>query len=363
LVTVATHAERIVATGRPPVPSQKVRHREKAKREAAMAQGLREGKTEAEVLRELGVLPRDEMVAQSRVVLARVERAVNDWMDLAVRGCLYPGAGFSKVAMGLRWLDILVGFFTPGRPAQAPESPEVPFRVAGLAAPDFAAILTSSAVCSGTVSAEEVVALLTQVLVDDAFDVNRASAFALLMAWPLGADDSDRAAQRWAEGLLQRALRLVGSTRAGESESGALLVRWVFCKFVVLQGMRLEIPGASRGESMADGPADLAFATALLDLIRQGQAAAACNLLDAAQRFPLHGLLTAAQYVAGEIDYRAPSVQRHAAQWRQWLSDLSKTAIDVCNVVLSVLTSASPEGNVPASFREMEDKIDAIIKS
>ncbi|KAJ2857987.1 hypothetical protein J3B02_000611 [Coemansia erecta] len=395
LVTVATHAERIVSTGKPPVPSQKIRHREKAKREAAIAQGLKEGKTEDEVLRELGVLTKEEMVQQAQVTLSRVEQAVNQWLDLAVRGCLYPGAGFSKVAMGLRWLSILSSFFTPGRAAQAPDSSMVPFYVCALAPPNFEVVMGSETIMSrvssdnqiSAVTAEEVVTVLTQVLIDDPFDANRSAAYSLLTSWPLVAADSEKAviaARAWANGLLQRAMQLVNSTRAGESESGALIVRWVFRKFVVLQGMQLKlvVPSNSNNSNKtdneineaddqlcyldpgnsADSP-DLAFANSLLVLIQRCKSAAERNLLDAAQRYPLHGLLTAAQYVASEIDYSSSSVQLNIERWRKWLEDLSQTAVDVCSVVLGVLTSASPEGNIPSSYREMEDKIDAIIKS
>ncbi|KAJ2435591.1 hypothetical protein GGF42_009026, partial [Coemansia sp. RSA 2424] len=95
-------------------------------------------------------------------------------------------------------------------------------------------------------------------------------------------------------------------------------------------------------------------------LIRRAHAAAERNLLDAAQRHPLHGLLTAAQYVAEES---ATAVHGQQQQQGGWLEDLARVAMGVCNVMLGVLTSASPEGNIPASFREMEDKIDAIIQS
>ncbi|KAJ2720795.1 hypothetical protein GGI07_004399 [Coemansia sp. Benny D115] len=375
LVTISMHSERIITTGKPPVPAQKIRHREKAKREAAIAQGAKEGKTETEVLRELGILTQDEMVSQARIALSRVEHAVNQWLDLAVRCCLYPGAGFSKVAMGLRWLDILSSFFTPGRPAQAPDSSMVPFRVPGLSSPNFETVMgradhssSNQGLESDNVTAEEVVTVLTQVLIDDPFDANRAAAFSLLTSWPLVAADNEKAvaaAHSWASGLLKRALHLINSTRAGESESGALIVRWIFRKFVVLQGMQLDIGGIAKmaGPQTAHQSPDLVYANGLLAMIRRCQAAAERNLLEAAQLHPLHGLLTAAQYVADEIDYRSPAVQKNAEQWKQWLVDMSETSISVCNVVLAVLTNASPEGNIPSSFREMEDKIDAIIKS
>ncbi|KAJ1994819.1 hypothetical protein GGI25_001479 [Coemansia spiralis] len=378
LVTVATHADRIVKTGRPPVPSQKVRHREKAKREADIARGKAEGKSEEQVLKELGVLSQKDMVTQAKTTLANIERAINRWLDLAVRGCLYPGAGFAKVAMGLRWLDILCSFFTPGRPAQAPDSSAIPFVVSGLSSPDFSGSSSDTSHCEKgaqdpaltkcTVNAEEIVTVLTQVLIDDPFDVNRASAFALLTSWPLvptGDPRAAAAAQRWAEDLLKRALYLVNSTRAGESESGALIIRWLFRKFIVLQGMHLSFATAGvQTDSLEPNQShELSFVNALLAMLRDRQRVAKHNLLDAAQQHPMHGLLTALQYIASEIDYSSSSVQAHAQQWQQWLLDLSQTAIDVCNIVLSVLTSASPEGNIPSSYREMEDKIDAIIQS
>ncbi|KAJ2716244.1 hypothetical protein H4R19_000753, partial [Coemansia spiralis] len=384
LVTVATHAERVVATGRPPVPSQKARHREKARRDEALARGREQGLSDEQILRELGVLPQDELAAQSRETLAQVQHAVGQWIDLAVRGCLYPGAGFAKVAMGLQWLGILTRHFAPSCTAAAAAAarheddsspvPGLPFVVAALAAPDFRRAMHGSDCSSpqaGGVTAEEAVAVLTQVLIDDPFEINRSRAFALLTAWPLvppGDPDAARAAQQWATQLLQRALHLVNSTRAGESESGALIIRWLFCKFVVRQGIHLDIacPEAPAYNAATVGdrvPHTLAFVSGLLTRIKQCQAAAERNLLDAAQNFPLHGLLTAAQYVVREIDGESPAVQVHSEQWRAWLGDLAESAMAVCDVVLGVLTSASPEGNIPASFREMEDKIDDIIRS
>ncbi|KAJ2806282.1 hypothetical protein H4R21_000936 [Coemansia helicoidea] len=373
LAAAASHAERVVATGRLPVPSQKVRHREKARRDEALAEGRAKGLSDDQILRELGILPQDELVAQSQETLAQVQHAVGRWIDLTVRGCLYPGAGFSKVAMGLQWLDILARYFAPASAASAghegsspPVSPS--FVVAALAAPDFRRAMDgddddddASAQTAG-VTAEEAVTVLTQVLIDDPFEVNRSRAFALLTAWPLvppGDPDAARAAQQWATRLLQRALHMVSSTRAGESESGALLIRWLFRKFVVLQGIRLDVAGPVD----SDQPHTLAFVAGLLERIRRCQAAAERNLLDAAQSLPLHGLLTAAQYVVREIDGESPAVQAHGELWRAWIRDLTQSATAVCDVVLGVLTSASPEGNIPASFREMETKIDDIIRS
>ncbi|KAJ2435159.1 hypothetical protein GGF42_009100, partial [Coemansia sp. RSA 2424] len=270
LATVAMHAERIVVTGHPPVPSQKARHRERARRDAAVAAALASGGTEEQALRALGVLPPAEMVAQARATLVSAQSAVDQWLDLAARGCLYPGAGFSKVAMGLRWLAILSAQFSSSSLEQSS-----PLRVAGLGPPDFAKMLAAPGaggkcrLAGGPVSAEEVVAVLVQVLVDDPFDINRASAFALLTAWPLSPPSDEEATRAWANRLLQRALRLVASTRAGESESGALLIRWIFRKFVVAQHMRLDlIPGISF-EDQQQLPCDAAFVGGLLELIRR----------------------------------------------------------------------------------------------
>ncbi|KAJ2742704.1 hypothetical protein GGI20_004288 [Coemansia sp. BCRC 34301] len=353
LATVAMHAARIVETGRPPVPSQKARHREKARRDKALAEARKEGRCEEQALRDIGVLPADEMVEEARNTIKRMQWAVDQWLDLAVRGCLYPGAGFSKVATGLRWLGILATQFSSSGASDS-------LRVAGLGPPDFSKL--SSAPCSASLTAEQVVTVLTRVLVDDLFDANRASAFALLAAWPIispQAGDLGGATRLWVDRLLQRALRLVGSTRAGESESGALIIRWVFRKFVVEQGMRLDLIKDS-GDHLAS---DLAFANGLLELIRRGHAAAEKDLLDAAQRHPLHGLLTAAQYVAEEMgsgdsaQHVETSCDSTACLQQEWLAELARVAMGVCSVVLGVLTNASPEGNIPASFRETDDRI------
>ncbi|KAJ2236487.1 hypothetical protein GGH97_005554, partial [Coemansia sp. RSA 475] len=239
----------------------------------------------------------------------------------------------------------------------------VPFEVAALGAPNFG---RGQLPAQGSgVTADEIVTVLTQVLIDDPFDANRAGAFELLTSWPLVRAEDGGAAQRWASQLLGRALHLIGSTRAGESESGALIIRWLFRKFVVLQGVRLGIDSDDEQVDAAnmDVPCDVLFARGLLARISRCRMAAESNLLDAAQHSPLHGLLTAVQYVVAEIDFASSEVQAHAGLWREWLAALAQESIDVTRVVLSVLTSASPEGNIPASYREMEDTIDGIIRA
>ncbi|PIA13160.1 hypothetical protein COEREDRAFT_89799 [Coemansia reversa NRRL 1564] len=372
LATAASHARRIVQTGRALVPSQRTRHREQRRRELALRRGRAEGKTEEQVLRELGVVPDAELVREAKCTAVRVERAVNQWLELAVRSCLYPGAGFAKVAMGLRWLDILTTFFTPGREAPAPVSASAPFSAAALGPPNFlqsmddggaAAFAGKDGLHTG-VTAAEVLTVLTQVLIDDPFETNRASAFALLMDWPLDSesDSAQAATQQWAEGLLRRALQLATSTRAGESESGALIIRWLFGKLVVRQGLSLNAAAESQGlkdpSSSSDGSADsgncaLAFAEGLLRRIRHEQKQAATHgLLEAAQHHPLHGLLTAAQYVVAEIDFGSRDVQAHCEAWGLWIAALLQTADDITSAVIGMLAGASPEGSLPMALGE-----------
>ncbi|KAJ2805242.1 hypothetical protein H4R20_002170 [Coemansia guatemalensis] len=372
LATAASHARRIVQTGRAPVPSQRVRHREQRRRELALRRGRAEGKSEEQVLRELGVVPDAELVRQAECTAVRAQRTVGQWLELAVRSCLYPGAGFAKVAMGLRWLDILTAFFTPGREAPAPVSASAPFSAAALGPPDFSdsAGGTDTADAAGDgglqagVTAAEVVTVLTQVLIDDPFEANRASAFALLMDWPLDSDGvaAQAATQQWAEGLLRRALNLATSTRAGESESGALIIRWLFGKLVVRQGLSLSVVEGSQdlegSSGISNGNTDsrncsLAFAEGLLCRIRQEQEQATEHgLLEAAQHHPLHGLLTAAQYVVAEIDFRSKDVQAHSEAWAKWLAALLQEADVISRAVLGMLAGASPEGSLPMTLDE-----------
>ncbi|KAJ2080009.1 hypothetical protein H4R24_003381 [Coemansia sp. RSA 988] len=370
LATAASHARRIVQTGRAPVPSQRVRHREQRRRELALRRGRAEGKSEEQVLRELGVVPDAELVRQAECTAVRAQKTIAQWLELAVRSCLYPGAGFAKVAMGLRWLDILTTFFTPGREPPAPVSASAPFSVAALGPPDFscssdgvsAANAASEGCLQTSVTAAEMVTVLTQVLIDDPFEANRASAFALLMDWPLDSDNiaAQLATQQWAEGLLRRALTLATSTRAGESESGALIIRWLFGKLVVRQGLSLSVETGSQGpeepNSLPDETTDrgncaLAFAGGLLRRIcKEQKQAVEHGLLEAAQHHPLHGLLTAAQYVVAEIDFRSKDVQAHSEAWGRWLEALLQAADEISSAVLGMLAGASPEGSLPTAF-------------
>lgn len=368
LATAAHHSIRIIETGRRPVPSQRARHRDRKIQQKAIAKGANEGKAKEEVLRELGVLPEDELVAKAKTDLHSIKQAVEQWLALAVRGCLYPKAGFAKTALGLKWLHLLLNEFAINNRTNSAQS--LPFKVRGLGVPDFKQMLDGPSELPMTtddnsVSPEETMTALTQVLIGDLFESNRLIAYSLLVAWPLKpaeqqVNNSSDDALKWANSLLQQALRLVASTRADESVSGALIIRWLFRKFVIQHNLILSF--AATDENDIGSPAPLEFARKLLRRIQQCQQAAENNLLDAAQNSPLHGLLTAAHYVADEIDYTHVDIQQNVEVWRQWLSELSETASAICDTVMNVLTNPSPEGNVPASFRDMEDKIGAIIR-
>lgn len=48
-------------------------------------------------------------------------------------------------------------------------------------------------------------------------------------------------------------------------------------------------------------------------------------------------------------------------EWKQVHGRALKMVHSVCDAVMDVLSNPSPEGNVPASFREMEEAIDDLI--
>jgi hypothetical protein len=81
----------------------------------------------------------------------------------------------------------------------------------------------------------------------------------------------------------------------------------------------------------------------------------------ASQKFPMHGTLLALQYIFKELDYNSLEVKNNLEEWRDTHSHAINLINEVCRIVLEVLSNPSPEGNVPASFQEMEEMIDELV--
>lgn len=149
------------------------------------------------------------------------------WLGEHIAASLYPGSSYQRVSTALRLMSLLIKIFgvdcTPV-PEGFAKAAEFPFQL--------------------HIATSRNVKLLLDCLADP-FDGNRAQAYEILMAFtsPLPGYEAEGEVQR----LLWWALRKVTSTRAGESESGAIVFRLIFAKYVVGLGFDLEVEPKDSG--------------------------------------------------------------------------------------------------------------------
>ncbi|ORZ21579.1 putative death-receptor fusion protein-domain-containing protein [Absidia repens] len=293
------------------------------------------------------------------------------WLNDHIATSLYPGASFQRVATALRILNLLISLY--GIPESSPDSSSTD------SGEDDSSSAGKKATTIGIHGASSdfpfTIPLASprnsKLLVDtlmDSYDFNRNMAFDILCQFPspLPGITSKENAQE----LLWWGLNNVVSARAGESDSGAMIFRLVFTKYVV--GLEFNLHPQQKGESgpvkkkgankkKQKGSAAVVFTDRLLDMLEQQIGIAKSNLLLAAQNHPMHGTLLALQYVFRELDYRSAYVTSDQDKWKHIHARALSLIQAVCDSVMDVLTNQSPEGNVPATFKEMEEAIDDLV--
>ncbi|CAG8542666.1 17838_t:CDS:10 [Funneliformis caledonium] len=271
-----------------------------------------------------------------------------NWLIELLAASLYPGSSFQRVSSTLRIFIILIKVFgikeTPlpeGFVAQHCKTPTFPFQL------PLASVRNTK--------------LILHCLMNP-FDENRMLAYEILQSFPspLPGIESKDDIQK----ILLWALQSMKSARAGESDSGAMIFRLVFSKYVWNLGLYLDV-GIEKNESLeyykeVNIPS-INFTRKLLILLKEQLDIASGNLLLASQKYPIHGTLLALHYVFKELDYGSLGLKNNLEEWR----NIHNYAIDLinesCQIVLDVLSNSSPEGNLPASFQEMEETIDELI--
>ncbi|KAJ1675671.1 hypothetical protein EV182_000813, partial [Spiromyces aspiralis] len=309
----------------------------------------------------------EEERRQGAEVLQRTIKTAKSWLGFATH-CIYPGAPFASVATALGWLEIINNYFNPNRKVASTNN-TFPGDI-GLGDP-------------------KVLLSLLHVLLDHNYEANRRTAFDLLMAWPItdesadailnvkrlsatkvcdaGGDGRPLEASRvdLAQWLIQHGLEKATSARADDSSRGATVIRWAFQRFVLSEGLNIPFPRTRMfvGAQLAEGFDDptLNFLSNMLGCIRFSLDQARSNLLMASRKYPLHGILATMKALVDSVNFTSREVQSHASEWRALIRDIIDVTSEAADMVMSVLTNPSPEGNVPASFREMETKIDLLI--
>lgn len=264
------------------------------------------------------------------------------WLCDHLAESLYPGASYQRVATALRLLSFVVKIFgvteLPAIEGFTDQQPDFPFKMP-IANARFSKLLVD--------------------IFMNPYEFNRAQAFDILCQFPspLPGIESKNDVQN----LLWWGLNNVVSTRAGESDSGAMVFRLIFNKYVV--GLDFDLSpeqnhAATGGDKKeANTSSAIVFTERLLDLLEKQVTIAKTNLLLAAQQHPMHGTLLALQYVFQELDYNS-TVKEHGSIWK----NIHKRAIALihmtCDTAMPVLSDASPEGNIPTDYREDDEEED-----
>ncbi|KAI9246127.1 putative death-receptor fusion protein-domain-containing protein [Sporodiniella umbellata] len=264
------------------------------------------------------------------------------WLCDFITESLYPGASYQRVATTLRILSIVIKLFgvveLPPIEGFTDQQPDFPFQI--------------------PVANARLSKLLINVFMNP-YDFNRIQAFDILDQFPSPLPGIDSKTE--VQDLLWWGLNNVVSTRAGESDSGAMIFRLIFKKYVMDLGFDLNpeqqksnISKNSYGPTQSTYTA-IAFTVKLLDLLETQVDIAKQNLLLAAQHHPMHGTLLALQYVFRELDYNSTVFQENFSDWKKVHLRAIRLIEASCDAGMEVLSDPSPEGNLPSDYRDDEN--------
>ncbi|KAF9923057.1 hypothetical protein FBU30_006846 [Linnemannia zychae] len=292
----------------------------------------------------------DAMIQEREIKVAET-KAFLRWLLNLIFSSIYPGSSFQRVSTSLRLLGVMIKTFgiktAPLPPGSNPNevsrfSFELPIA-----------------------SVEHTKILLT--CLTNPFDHCREQAMEALMSFEAPFDGYET--KESVNSLVRWGLDWLKSTRAGESDSGGLILKTVFVKYAIELGWDIELPNdgseqlSTANLSALTGNPAVDFTIRLQNLLRIQLERANQNQLDAAYHHPVHGTLIGLRYLFSSIDYASPLVTNHRPLWQKVHADMMDLVENVCGVVMGVLSNPSPEGNIPATFTEMEESIDAIISS
>ncbi|PVV04486.1 hypothetical protein BB560_001014 [Smittium megazygosporum] len=324
-----------------------------------------------------------------------IKSAIRGWFETAIN-CIYPGATFIRVSTGMQWISLILKYFTPEVVNERFTKHQLPECDPSVLS-DIIEVYKSNSVYP-----------IISVLINDTFKKNRNAAFELLLKWPsadlsTNSDSKDKVDRYGNKTLSERDSSLVEQLlyisnnkilqpRANEIESGAHLLFFVFCKYVlngnavvflsdfaingvcdisVLQGSSIcEIGMENFALFSSNSLPILIFFAQLLSLVKECLDELEKNLLDAALNKPISGLLILLNLVIEKINWMDVLNLNEAGQkldltslWKSLIAFLYDSLIRASSLVSEILSNPSPEGNIPASFRDTEISISNITSS
>ncbi|RKO94656.1 putative death-receptor fusion protein-domain-containing protein [Blyttiomyces helicus] len=268
------------------------------------------------------------------------------WLQDFSIASLFPGSSYQRATCNLNLLELLA------------ESEQ--FQVDTTQKVDMVAIPNYPFVAT-----RRCVDVLLSVIRNDTYEPNRQKAFDILMRFPTplpGYESSQSARDILIEGITCSL-----SIRSQESEAGALMVRIAFVKYVKALHMHLDPFPASESEDaeMADptgsGSPTIFFMRRLLQVLSRTVDVAKRNLFLSASEYPMHGLFATLAAVLSEIDYESPRIQNAAAEWHDVCKEILALVNSACFSVLEICADESPEGNLPATFADMQQNMEELV--
>ncbi|XP_037725503.1 thyroid adenoma-associated protein homolog isoform X2 [Drosophila subpulchrella] len=135
---------------------------------------------------------------------------------------------------------------------------------------------------------------------------------------------------------------LLLSLRPPDSATGAFQLQ-VYCR---AKEVEHDMPLAMKAEESTYEPRTYRALQWCMEHLREGLCLAQRDLAEAAKLNPLYGLLFASRHLLQQLNLKQLA-KEHA--WKRYIEDLVALCLKVSQVVLPVVSSASPEGHLPTT--------------
>ncbi|OMJ25704.1 Thyroid adenoma-associated protein-like protein [Smittium culicis] len=345
-----------------------------------------------------------KIYSESENTVNKIGHILNWWYKLAIEDCLYPSSNFVRVSSGIQHLSIIHKHFSlaingdplnslasdPNNPKNVPQNVDI--------------TLISSILGKNSIDHifNACIDSIISVLVHDTFESNRLAAFELLRKWPINMDietnyiikDLTRVSNSlnrnhaWLKNIVSIAIIKCFHTRPNDNEAGAYLLCFLLSKFVVEKKLFLDlydgeivngtdskimsfISNLTKNElskdeyeyivgNLADGTVQICyFLYQLVEMFIDSVDLMKQNLLHSALKKPITGLLLSIKLILSKNEvFLNPQFYKKNSAASNLLNiifnNLTFGSNKAMDLVMSVLSNQSPEGNVPASFKEME---------
>ncbi|KAI9095079.1 putative death-receptor fusion protein-domain-containing protein [Phlyctochytrium arcticum] len=209
-----------------------------------------------------------------------------------------------------------------------------------------------------TLATAENVQVLISLISNDTYAPNRELAFELLMQMPASLPGYETLEK--VQAVIIQGVEWSGSVRSHESDMGATVAKLMFAKYVVKQGWYLNASNDIHDESRTAGPIPY-FIRQLMRLLKHRIDVAKDNLFLSATALPMHGVFRVLQTVLYEVDFGNPAIKECFQEWQLIISEMMGLIRAASDIVLAVCSDESPEGNLPATFADMQQNMEDLV--